>query len=200
LKGILFQASKLNYATTLARPALQIRCAVRLSFSITNWYHEDWRATMYQPPASPDEYLDWGPKTDPLESLQLGALWPDFTEDQLNENSSFTDLDAYDAPAWLVSYVAILLCDAFYLFYLYFSRRALRPRVSHPMSNGQDLIVTVIATALEATIDTMPSSPVAGTFEDAMLSTSLPNNNTHYNDDEDEDGNVAKLFNKNHFI
>jgi len=68
------------------------------------------------------------------------------------------------------------------------------------MSNGQDLIVTVIATALEATIDTMPSSPVAGTFEDAMLSTSLPNNNTHYNDDEDEDGNVAKLFNKNHFI
>jgi Rab3 GTPase-activating protein catalytic subunit len=44
----------------------------------------------------------WGQFADPIDVLQLGALWPRFTSDTFGDNESGSELCADDAPSWTV--------------------------------------------------------------------------------------------------
>lgn len=44
----------------------------------------------------------WGQFADPVDVLQLGALWPRFTSDTFGDNESGSELCADDAPSWTV--------------------------------------------------------------------------------------------------
>eukprot|EP00002_Diphylleia_rotans_P014434 TRINITY_DN2813_c0_g1_i3.p1 TRINITY_DN2813_c0_g1~~TRINITY_DN2813_c0_g1_i3.p1 ORF type:complete len:855 (-),score=168.53 TRINITY_DN2813_c0_g1_i3:344-2908(-) len=44
----------------------------------------------------------WGPKQDPIEALQVSAIWSEFREDELIDNTSFSHLKPASAPQWMI--------------------------------------------------------------------------------------------------